>query len=41
MSSIFGLLLQIGLIFLAVKLVMGFIARRREGQMATATPRAA
>jgi len=38
MSSIFGLLLQIGLIFLAVKLVMGFIARRREGQMATATP---
>jgi predicted lipid-binding transport protein (Tim44 family) len=38
MSSIIGLLLQIGLIFLAVKLVMGFIARRREGQMATATP---
>ena len=38
MSSIFGLLLQVGLIFLAVKLVMGFIARRREGQMATATP---
>jgi predicted lipid-binding transport protein (Tim44 family) len=38
MSSIFGLLLQIGLIFLAVKLVMGFIARRRQGQMATATP---
>jgi predicted lipid-binding transport protein (Tim44 family) len=38
MSSIFGLLLQIGLIFLVVKLVMSFIARRREGQMATATP---
>jgi predicted lipid-binding transport protein (Tim44 family) len=38
MSSIIGLLLQIGLIYLAVKLVMGFIARRREGQMATATP---
>ncbi len=38
MSSIFGLLLQIGLIFLAVKLVMGFIARRRQGQLATATP---
>jgi len=38
MSSIFGLLLQIGLIFLVVKLAMSFFARRREGQMATATP---
>ncbi|MDB5644075.1 MAG: hypothetical protein JWN07_3392 [Hyphomicrobiales bacterium] len=38
MSSILGLLLQVGLIFLVIKLAMGFFARRREGQMATATP---
>ena len=38
LSSIFGLLLQIGLIYLLVKLAMSFFARRREGQMATAAP---
>ena len=38
LSSIFGLLLQIGLIFLLVKFAMSFFARRREEQMAAATP---
>ncbi len=41
MSSIFGLILQLGLIFLVVRFAIGWFARKRGGELATATPQGA
>lgn len=38
LSSFLGLILQLGLIFLVVRFAMNYFARKREGELATATP---
>lgn len=38
MTSFLGLILQLGLIFLVVRFAIGWFARKREGELATATP---
>jgi predicted lipid-binding transport protein (Tim44 family) len=38
LTSFLGLILQIGLIFLVVRFAISYFARKREGQLAAATP---
>ncbi len=38
MTSILGLILQLGLVFLVVRFAIGWFTRKREGELATATP---
>ncbi len=38
LTSFLGLILQLGLIFLVVRFAISYFARKREGQLATATP---
>jgi predicted lipid-binding transport protein (Tim44 family) len=38
LTSFLGLILQLGLIFLLVRFAMNYFARKREGELATATP---
>ena len=38
LTSILGLILQLGLIFLVVRFAISYFARKRDGELATATP---